>query len=87
MVAFCSDDPSSNPADTYIFSVDFVLEKNEKTKRGRSWPIYLKSYLLSEVTLPKTGTVVEAQLLPTPEVRGSNPVIRKKFATNIFTVN
>ena len=34
-----SDDPSSNPADIYSFSVKFVFEKDEKTKRGWCWPI------------------------------------------------
>ena len=29
MLAIYSDDPSSNPADAYSFSVKFVLEKNE----------------------------------------------------------
>ena len=29
-LAFYSDDPSSNPAEAYSFSVKFVLEKNEK---------------------------------------------------------
>ena len=27
-LAFYSDDPSSNPADAYSFSVNFVFEKN-----------------------------------------------------------
>ena len=39
--AFYSDDPSSNPADVYSFSVKFVFEKNEnKQKRGQGWPIF-----------------------------------------------
>ena len=29
MLAFYSDDPSSNPADAYSFSVQIVFEKNE----------------------------------------------------------
>ena len=29
VLAFYSDDPSSNPAQAYSFSVIFVLEKNE----------------------------------------------------------
>ena len=29
VLAFYSDDLSSNPADTYSFSVQFVFEKNE----------------------------------------------------------
>ena len=40
VLAFYSDDPSSNPADAYSFSVQIVFEKNEnKQKRGRGWPI------------------------------------------------
>ena len=30
---FCSDGPSSNPAETYNFSVKFVLEKNENKQK------------------------------------------------------
>ena len=29
LLAFYSDDPSSNPADAYSFSVQIVFEKNE----------------------------------------------------------
>ena len=41
VLAFYSDNPSLNPAETYsFFSVKFVFEKNEiKQKRGRGWPI------------------------------------------------
>ena len=39
VLAFYSNDPSSNPADAYSFSVEFVFEKNEnKQKRGRVGP-------------------------------------------------
>ena len=39
VLAFYSDDPSSNPAEA-ILIVKFVLEKNEnKPKRGWGWPI------------------------------------------------
>ena len=41
VLAFSSVDPSSNPADAYSFSVNFVFEKNEnKQKRGRVGPIF-----------------------------------------------
>ena len=33
VLAFYSDDPSSNPAEVYSFSVQFVLEKNENKQR------------------------------------------------------
>ena len=33
MLAFYSDDPSSNPADVYSFSVKFVFEKNENKQK------------------------------------------------------
>ena len=33
MPAFYSDDLSSNPADTYSFSVKFMLEKNENKQK------------------------------------------------------
>ena len=36
MLTFCPDDPSSITADAHIFSVKFVIEKNEnKQKSGR----------------------------------------------------
>ena len=47
VLAFHSDDPSSNPADAYSFSVQIVFEKNEnKHKRGRGWTIFLKKTML-----------------------------------------
>ena len=43
VLAFYSDDPSSNPADAYSFSVQIVFEKNKnKQKRGRVGPFFLK---------------------------------------------
>ena len=44
-----SDDPSSNPADAFIFFCKIVLEKKEnKQKRGRGWPTFLKKDLWIE---------------------------------------
>ena len=41
VLAFNSNDQSSNPADVNNFSVEFVLEKNEnKQKRGQGLPIF-----------------------------------------------
>ena len=41
VLAFYSDDPSSNPTDVYSFSVQFVFEiNNYKQNRGRGWPIF-----------------------------------------------
>ena len=41
VLAFYSNDPRSNPADAYSYSVQIVFEKNEnKQKRGRGWPIF-----------------------------------------------
>ena len=40
VLAFYSDDPSSNPAEVYNFSVKLLLKRTKiKTKRGRGWPI------------------------------------------------
>ena len=40
VLAFYSDDPSSNPAEAYNFSCKNVFEKNEnKQKRGRGFHI------------------------------------------------
>ena len=36
VLAFYSDDPSSNPADAYSFSVQIVFEKNEN-KQKEAW--------------------------------------------------
>ena len=33
VLALYSDDPSSNPAKTYAFSLKFVFEKNENKKK------------------------------------------------------
>ena len=43
VLAFYSDDPSSNPADAYSFSVQIVFEKNEN-KQKEAWvgPFFLK---------------------------------------------
>ena len=39
VLAFYSEDPSSNPAEVYNFSVKIVIETNEnKQKRVRGWP-------------------------------------------------
>lgn len=41
VLASTSDDLSSNRAEAYSFSVQFVLENNEnKQKWGQGWPIY-----------------------------------------------
>ena len=51
MLAFYSDNPSSNPAEACIFSVNFVFEKNENPhKRGSGWPI-LKNRKVSNISL------------------------------------
>ena len=43
VLAFYSDDPSSNPAEVYNFSVKIIIEKNEnKQKRGRVGPFLKK---------------------------------------------
>ena len=48
-----SDNPNSNPANAYNFSVKLVFEKNKnKQKRGRGWPILKKrALLLSNIKL------------------------------------
>ena len=44
MLAFCSDDPSSNPADVYSFSVKFVIENKgtKQNKEAEDGPFFLK---------------------------------------------
>ena len=63
-----SDDPSSNAADAYSFSIKFVLEKNEnKHKTGRGMPIFkaLKGHckLVTARANPlKTIAILEKQI-------------------------
>ena len=33
VLAFCSNDPSLNPAEVYNFSVEIVVEKNENKQK------------------------------------------------------
>ena len=43
VLALYSDDPSSNPAEVYSFSVKIVfLKERNKQKRGRGWPTIIK---------------------------------------------
>ena len=42
MLAFYSNDPSSNPADAYSFSVKFVFEKNENKQKEAGVGPFLK---------------------------------------------
>ena len=39
MFAFCSDDPSSNPAEVYNFSVQIVV-KNNKINKKMLWLVH-----------------------------------------------
>ena len=54
VLTFYSDDPSSNPAETYSFSIKFVLEKNEnKQKEAVVGPFFKENVIkrLPKVTL------------------------------------
>ena len=54
MLAFYSNDPSSNPAEVYSFFFKFVLEKNkDKQKRGRVGPLLLKKCVNYDTLVPK----------------------------------
>ena len=44
ILAFYSDDPSSNPAEAYSVSVKCVFEKNENKKRPGFKKVYAYSY-------------------------------------------
>ena len=44
--AFYSDDPSSNPADVYSFSVKFVFEKNENKQKEAGLAHFLRIIVL-----------------------------------------
>ena len=43
-LAFYSDDPSSNPADAYRFSVQIVFEKNENKQKEAGVGPFLKKH-------------------------------------------
>ena len=50
VLAFYSNDPSSNPAEVYNFSVKLLLKRTKiNKKRGRGWPIFIK-YLSNSST-------------------------------------
>ena len=53
VLAFISDEPSSNPTE---FFCKVVFEKNENKKTGRGWPIFfkIKSYLRLYGQLPNS---------------------------------
>ena len=42
VIAFYSDDPSSNPADITVFSVKFAFEKNKIKQKKPGWDHCLK---------------------------------------------
>ena len=46
VLTFYSDDPSSNPADAYSFSVQIVFEKNENKQKKRPGLAHLKKIKL-----------------------------------------
>ena len=43
VLAFYSDDPSSNPADAYSFSVKFVFEKDENKQNEAGVGTFFKN--------------------------------------------
>ena len=54
VLAFYSDDPSSNPADAYSFSVQIVFEKNEN-KQKEAW---VGPFFKNFQKLPNLATLV-----------------------------
>ena len=52
VLAFYSNDPSSNPAEAYNFSIKFVFEKNKKTKEAGVGPFYVSRKKLSRPNGP-----------------------------------
>ena len=53
VVAFYSDDPSSNPAEAYIFSVILCLKRMKINKKEAGWRPFKKTifYLFGAVTV------------------------------------
>ena len=84
--AFYSDDPSSNPADAYSFSVKIVFEKDRKINKERpGWPIFkqLKLFHFSfqknvnnqiYLILSRDHTVMQSEV---GQINATKP--RKKF--------
>ena len=46
MLAFYSHDPSSNPVETYVFSVEFVSDKNENKQKEAGVGPFFKKHII-----------------------------------------
>ena len=44
VLAFVSDDPSSNPAESAVLILSNCLTRTKNQKRGREWPIFKASF-------------------------------------------
>ena len=51
MLAFYSDNLSSNPADAYSFSVEFVFEKNENKQKEAGDGTFIKPFGTPKLTV------------------------------------
>ena len=61
MLAFYSDNLSSNSADAYSFSVEFVFEKNENKQKEAGYGTFIKPF-----GTPKLTVLQKASLRPPP---------------------
>ena len=77
MLTFYSDDSSSNPHDDYSFSVKFVFEKNEKTKK-RTILATLKMKGEAGASLSSTTAVV-GRFFSTPTKKKKKSTKKKNY--------
>ena len=55
VLAFCSNDPSLNPTESYNFNVTFVFEKNENKQKEAGLAQFKKSEVLPADSRIQTG--------------------------------
>ena len=82
VLAFYSNDPSSNPAEFYRFNSVSVLPRtkiNTKKRPGMSHFYKKNSHSNNNLNWAVVLAQLVEQLLPIPEILGSNPVIGKNL--------
>ena len=65
VLAFCSNDPSSNLAEVYRFLCKILLEKNEINKKRPGWPIFQNNKNCWWLDSNRGSLVLEVTTLPT----------------------
>ena len=73
MLAFYSDDLSSNPFEVYNFSEKVLLKRMKINKRGRGWSIYKNAFLHKNVNRQPLGTARRQDVHKSPVSVGLGP--------------